>query len=492
VEVVAGVRQPTGVCGAPADTEEELFMENVGARVPRVVSVLATIALIAAACGGGGATAKPSTSAPAATATPAAATATPAAATATPAAATGTPAASSGTIPVPSMPAGLGGTVSVIGTWAGAEQESFLAMVKPFEDATGTKIQYTGTRDINAVINSGNFPDLAGLPGPGALRDLAKAGSLKPLDDVIDVADYSGNAPAGYADIGRNDGKLYGVFIKSAVKGLIWYNPKNYTAGAPKDYAALTATDKGTAQALWCIGLESGAASGWPGTDWIEDIVLRQAGPTAYDNWVNGTAKWSSPEIKKAYETFGEAVKNSYGGATTVNGTNFGEGGYPLFTTPPGCLFHHQASFITDFFAKAPSKPAAGTDFDFFQMPDIDPQFAGGVTGGGDLFGMFKDTPQAKALIAYLATPYAQAIWVGRGGALSADKRVTNYPDETSKRIGGILAGAKTFRFDASDNMPGKMADEFNKSIVAYVADATKLDSILSNLDQVQTDAYGK
>jgi alpha-glucoside transport system substrate-binding protein len=365
-------------------------------------------------------------------------------------------------------------------------------MVAPFEEATGTDVQYTGTRDINAVLNSGNFPDLAGLPGPGVLRDLAKAGSLKPLDDVIDVADYTGNAPAGYADIGRQDDKLYGVFIKSAVKGLIWYNPKNFTGEPPTTLDALAATDKGNAQALWCIGVESGAASGWPGTDWIEDIVLRQSGPEVYDAWVNGTKKWSDPEIKQAFETFGTAVQNAYGGASTVNGTNFGEAGLPLFTDPPGCLFEHQASFITDFYTKAPSAPKAGTDFDFFPMPDINPQFAGGVTGGGDLFGMFKDTEQAKALIRYLATPYAQSIWVGRGGALSADKRVTNYPDETSARTGAILSGATTFRFDGSDNMPGQMAEAFQKAIVEYVGNPGDLDQILTGLDEVQGDAYAE
>jgi alpha-glucoside transport system substrate-binding protein len=461
-------------------------MENFGARMPRVVSALACIALIAGACSSG--SSSPAASGSAGASGTAAASGSAAASTS----AAPTPVPIPPNLPPPAMTAGIGGSVSVIGTWAGSEQDSFTAMVKPFQDATGVTVQYTGTRDINAVLNTGNFPDLAGLPGPGALRDLAKAGSLKPLDDVIDVADYTGNAPAGYADIGRSNGKLYGTFIKSAAKGLIWFDPKNYTAGAPKDWATLAATDKGSAKSLWCIGVESGAASGWPGTDWIEDIVLRQAGPDVYDAWVNGTQKWSSAEIKAAYQTFGDAVKNAYGGSTTVNGTNFGEAGLPLFTTPPGCLLEHQASFITDFYAKAPSAPKAGTDFDFFPMPDIDPKFAGGVTGGGDLFGMFKDTAQAKALIKYLASPYAQSIWVGRGGALSADKRVTNYPDATSKRLGAILAGAKTFRFDGSDNMPGSMSDAFNKSIVKYVSSPDTLDQILKDLDDVQSSAYAK
>jgi alpha-glucoside transport system substrate-binding protein len=516
--------------GVAADEEVHYVQRSTGAR-SRLVVLTAAFALLFAACGGGGgASATPGGGGASPTGAGAGGDTSPSVAATTPAGSpaeesptdspaaesptgspaeesptgspagespSGSPAAGSpsgspagGELPVPTFEQ-IGGTVTVIGTWSGSEQASFEAMVKPFEDGTGIDVQYTGTRDINAVLGSGNFPDLAGLPGPGAMAGFAKAGNLKPLDDVIDAADYRANTPPGFADIGTTDGKLYGIFIKSAVKGLIWYNPANYTGGAPADFNALNATDKGSAEALWCIGLESGAASGWPGTDWIEDIVLRQSGPDVYDRWVAGELKWTSPEIKRAYETFGTVVQNSYGGAANVNRTKFQEGGWPLFTQPPGCLFHHQASFITDFFAQAPQKPAAGTGFDFFGMPDIDPQFAGGVTGGGDLFGMFKDTPQARALIKYLATPYAQSIWVGRGGALSADRRVTNYPDEPGRKSAEILANAQTFRFDASDLMPGTMADAFNKSMVDFVRDPAQLDTILQTLDQAQEDAYG-
>jgi alpha-glucoside transport system substrate-binding protein len=239
------------------------------------------------------------------------------------------------------------------------------------------------------------------------------------------------------------------------------------------------------------VGLESGAASGWPGTDWIEDIVLRQAGPDIYDQWVAGTAKWSSPEIKAAFQSFGTVVAADavFGGPKTVLATNFGDGGNPLFTTPPGCVFHHQASFITDFFTKQGGAKAG--DFDFYPFPDINTQFSGAVEGAGDLFGMFNDTPQAKSLIAYLVTPEAQQIWVDRGGALSANSKVTKYPDPISQRSAEILTKAKIFRFDGSDAMPAAMSSAFQTAILDFTQDQTKLDSILSNLDSVQTSAYG-
>jgi alpha-glucoside transport system substrate-binding protein len=126
--------------------------------------------------------------------------------------------------------------------------------------------------------------------------------------------------------------------------------------------------------------------------------------------------------------------------------------------------------------------------------PDINPQYSGAVEAAGDLFGMFKDTPQARALMKYLVTPEAQAIWVQRGGALSPNKRVPadTYPDPLGKQAGQILTSAKIVRFDASDLMPEAMNNAFWKAILDYVQNPGNLDSILANLDTVQKDAYNK
>ena len=237
------------------------------------------------------------------------------------------------------------------------------------------------------------------------------------------------------------------------------------------------------------MGLESGAATGWPATDWIEGFVLHQSGPDVYDKWTTGQQKWSSPEIKQAFQAFGNVVENSFGGAKNVLATNFVASGDHLFSKPPGCVFVNHATFITDAFKKTGG--AKDGQFDFFPFPDINTSFAGAVEGSGDLFGMFNDTPQAKSLIAYLATAQAQSIWVGKGGAISANKNVTNYPSDILKKAAGDLAAAKIFRFDASDNMPQAMNDAFFKGIVDYTKDASKLDSVLTNLDTVQTSAYG-
>jgi alpha-glucoside transport system substrate-binding protein len=391
-----------------------------------------------------------------------------------------------------------GQTVTVIGTWGGSEQEAFLEMVKPWEQQTGATVKYTGTRDINTVLTtgvaSGVLPDVAGLPGPGQMTEYANAGKLMPLDDVLDIDTYKGETAKALVDLGTVEGQVFGVFIKAAIKGLIWYSPKahDYASAAPKTWDELktqAAANKGQAQNIWCLGIESGAASGWPATDWIEDFVLRTAGPDVYTSWYQGKTKWTDPAIKAAFEMYAnDVVAQTYGGGRTAVATNFADAGNPLFDSPPKCEFLHQASFITGLGGF--KDKAAGTDYNFFPFPDINPQYAGAVVGAGDLFGMFHDTPAAKSLMKYLVTAQAQDVWVKIGGALSANKNATSYPDDVSKRSAEVLSNAKLFAFDASDLMPTSMNDAFWKAMVALTNGSKNVDQVLSDLDNVQKDAY--
>jgi alpha-glucoside transport system substrate-binding protein len=450
-------------------------MAKIWSRRSRLAALLGTVAIVAAACGNGGGTAAPGDTGGAAS--------------------PGGGAASPGAAP---SFGNIGGTVTVVGSWSGSEQESFEAMVAPWEEMTGVEVQYTGSRDLaaqlTAGIASGSLPDVAGLPGPGLMKEWYAAGALQPLD-FVDFATYEAETPPGFAAAGKSpdDDKLIAIFTKAAVKGLIWFNPANWTGGEPATWDELQTAAQGAVSGEtqpWCIAMESGAASGWPGTDWIEDIVVRQSGPDVYDAWVAGEHLWSSPEIKSAFETFGEAVANTYGGSDTILTTAFGSGGNGLFTDPPQCLFHHQASFMTDFFKNEGG--ATDEDFDFFVMPDISPDNAGAVTTAGDLFGMFNDTPQARSLIQWLLTAEAQQIWVERGGFISMNKNVPveAYPDESSRRSAEILQAAASAKFDGSDLMPNAMNDGFFKAIVDYIRDPGQLDSILQRLDGIQADAY--
>lgn len=402
-------------------------------------------------------------------------------------------------------PKKVGGSVSVLATWGGNELDIFNNMVKPFTDSTGAQIQFEGTRDLDAVLTTrvaaGNPPDVAGLPGPGKMAEFAKAGKMVELSKVLDMTQMKKSYAQGWLDLGTVDGKLVGIFMKASLKGLIWYDPKNLQAAGlsiPTTWDQLMSesqsiADKGTTP--WSIGIESGSASGWVGTDWLEQIFLHMYGQDLYRQWYEGKLAWTSPEVKSVWETWGKIVANpkmAYGGNQYINSTNFGNAFEPLFQTPPKAYFHLQATFIQSFIQKEFPDLKPVDDFNFFGFPPIDPKYAKSVEIAGDLAGMFNNTPQAAALIKYFTTAQAQAFWVKAADGISPNRDVplTDYPDPLSKNAAQILTSADIAVFDASDMMPGKMNAAFWSAIVSYVANPGTLDSILTELDKVRQDAY--
>ena len=396
----------------------------------------------------------------------------------------------------------IGGTVSILAQWTGSEQQQFMDMLKPWEDATGVQVKYTGTRDEPTVLTTAiaaggaSLPDVAGIPGPGQMAQYAKAGQLQDLSTAIDTNTYRSQTPASLVDLGTVDGKIVGVFLDVSAKGQIWYDPKvvgDLTSSAPKtwdDLQTLITNDKAKATSPWCFSVESGAATGWPATDLLESFVLHTQGPDYYNNWANGKVKWSDAGMKADWQQLGQIVANSFGGANRILTTNFANAGDPLFTTPPGCLFFHQASFITGLGQFA--KETKLTDYNFFPFPSINAQYAGAIEGGGDLFGMFKSTPQSQSLMKYLVSADAQQLFVKGGEFLSANKGVANYPNAMNQALGALLANATSFVFDASDQMPTEMQNEFYKGLVNYIQNPGQLDSILAHLDSVQSSAYSQ
>ena len=400
------------------------------------------------------------------------------------------------------------GTIKFLGVWSGAEQASWFAVLKPFEDSTGIKVSYEASRDQDAILTStvaaGNPPDVAGAPSPQLLSQFAKQGKLKALNDAVDMTSLQANTAASWIKLGEplNDGKLYQIFAWGAVKGLIWYDPKNFQAkgyNVPKswtDLQNLQTQIKGNGTTPWCVTVESGSATGWAASDWLKEIVLSQSGPDVYDKWVAGTQKWSSPEIKQAWQTFGSVLgpggSNVYGGPQYVVATAFGDVGTPMFANPPKCYMLNQASFITSFFTSANPSLQPVTDFNFFPLPDINTQYAGAHVVAGDSFAMFKDTPQARKLMAYLTTADAQAIWVKRGGKLAVNKQVSAdlYPDALSKQSAQIIVNTQIGKYDATDQMPADMKAATWSDLVKFIQNQNQLDSLLAHLDTVQASAY--
>lgn len=399
------------------------------------------------------------------------------------------------------LAARIAGAVSVLGVWGGTEYDKFMQAVAPFTEETGIEVQFETSREQVTVlftrVEAGNPPDIAILPQPGLLVDLAKMGALVPIDTFIDMDQLKKDYAQAWIDLGSYEGRLYGIWYKGALKSLVWYNPKAFAA---KGYEVPTTWDEMIALSdqivadggtPWCIGLESGAASGWPGTDWIEDIMLRTAGPEVYDKWVNHEIPWTDPAVKRAWEYFGQIARNEdyvWGGTTGVLSTFFGDSPAPLFDDPPGCYMHRQASFITDFFPEG----VTSDDYSVFAFPQIEPEFGVPALGAGDVVVMLKDTPQARAFIQYLATPKPHEIWASLGGFISPHRGVSLdvYPDDITRKQAEVLASAEVFRFDGSDLMPAAVgAGTFWTGVMDYIA-GEDLDTVLETIEASAVDAY--
>src|SRR5713226_5261698 len=402
--------------------------------------------------------------------------------------------------------------VTVWTAWGGSELKAFQDVLKPFHDQTGINVHLTTVRDANQLsinVDAGtSLPDIAPGPSVDKVKDWVGKSVMKPVETALgsDFSAYIANTypalttpPSGQSDdlyIGVVGGKHYELMVKTQVKGLFWYNKKVFTGTAPKTFDELLAINPAqyNAQKLFCAAFESGTASGWPASDQIDNIIMRQNDATFYTNWIQGKVKFTDPQIKLGYQTFLKEVSsaNVYGGPNTVLSTNFGKAGDPLFKTPAGCLFLEQATFIPSFFTQDfPSlNLKAGTDFDFFAHPSMGVTADdGNVNGFYDNFSMYNDTPAARKLMQYMATAPAQQIWANDGGTLGAIKSLT-YTDPVFKRAADIANGAKNLLVTAGDFMPSDMQAAFWKSLLDVTNNPGSLDSVLQHLDAVQKAAY--
>jgi alpha-glucoside transport system substrate-binding protein len=384
--------------------------------------------------------------------------------------------------------AAVGEQVTVFGPWLGPDQENAEAVLKAFAEKSGHDVRYVGSDSFEQQIvvdaEAGSAPNVAVFPQPGLAADMAKKGFLSPLPEgTADWVKENYAAGQSWVDLGTYAGPdgtkaLYGFFYKVDVKSLVWYIPENFEdAGyeipeTMEDLKALTEQIVADGGTPWCIGLGSGGATGWPATDWVEDMMLRTTTPENYDKWVSNELKFDSPEVEGAIEEFGWFARNDAfvaGGAGTVSSTDFRDSPKGLFTSPPQCYMHHQASFIPAFF---PEGTKVGTDADFFYMPAYAGKDLGKpVLGAGTLWAVTKESPGAHALIKFLQSPIAHEIWMAQKGFLTPYKGVNTdvFSDPTLKKMNDVLLEATTFRFDGSDLMPGGVgAGSFWTGMVDY------------------------
>lgn len=393
-----------------------------------------------------------------------------------------------------------GTTVSIQGAFIDKDAENFLASVAEFEAATGIDIDYQGSGDFVTLISTqaaaGNAPDIAFFPNPGLIGEFVELGYLSPLPAEVSAVAQE-NYIQSWLDLGTFNGELYGLAYKASVKSLVWYPPKAFAAAGYEvpttwdEMMALSAQIIADGKTPWCVGFGSGEATGWPGTDWLEDIILREQGPEYYDRWVANEIPFTDAGVQSAFATLGEVMLDDsmvFGGSNGILATEFGDAQSPMFAPGgPECFLHRQASWFTGFLPEGVTVAPDGDTFAFV-LPPIDPAIGTPVMGGGDFAAAFSDRPEVVEVMKFLASPESGIAWAQAGGFVSPHKTfdVNLYPAGIDLASGQAIANADVFRFDGSDAMPGPVQPVFWAGMVDYV-NGGDLNSILSRIQ----DAFG-
>jgi alpha-glucoside transport system substrate-binding protein len=395
-----------------------------------------------------------------------------------------------------------GKTVTVYTSITAPEDAPHIASYQPFVDCTGVEIKYEGSKEFEAQlpvrVQGGNAPDIAYLPQPGLLQTLVGTGAVKAAPPEV-VANVDKNMP-DWKNYGTVDGTFYAAPLGANVKSFVWYSPSAFAEKGyeiPTTWADLLAlSDKMVADAggedikPWCAGIESGDATGWPATDWVEDVMLRTAGAETYDKWVNHEIPFNDPAVATALAEVGKILKNDkfvnggYGDVKTIASTSFQDAGQPILDGT--CYMHRQASFYA---ANWPEGTEVGPEGEVwaFYLPSVDTSTKP-VLGGGEFTAAFADRPEVKAFQTYLSSVEwadERAKTCGSGGCVTANKNadpelLKNPVDKLSAEA--LTDTAATFRFDGSDLMPGAVgAGTFWKGMTDWIIgkdDQTTLDFI--------------
>lgn len=386
------------------------------------------------------------------------------------------------------LPAG-DGKVTIYGGYGEAQAAAFQKALTEFGQANGIEITFTSLAtfdtDIKVKIEAGQEPDIAMWPQPGGLKNLAD--HLVPLEEVIDLSVPQSTLVPGWDKLAVVDGKIYGLPVSANMKTLVFYNPSAFEAhgyAVPTNAAELAALEE-TIKAdgagyPWCAGIESGGATGWPFTDWLEQYVLDYNGPDVYAKWIAGDVDFASPEVTKAVDEVSKhllADGQVNGGGISMATDSFQDTA-PLFADGKDngqCFMLRQGSFITAFMPEdiqAEIKAENYTHLDVFPLPAPEGAQAG-VIGGGDIAAIFKghvDQDVAK-VAAYIFSPDVLKYQVATGD-ISPHKTfdLSLYPNAMQKKIGEAMAKASVFGFDGSDQMLAEVNAEFWAAGTDFVA----------------------
>lgn len=397
------------------------------------------------------------------------------------------------------------GSVTVLNAMEPQEADALQGVI---DDLINSKVDYKAELEANADfetqikirIEGGNPPDIAMYPQPGSVIEQAKAGNLVSLEDLgMNIDELNKTFGEYFMSLGEYNGKHYGLPTNINLKSMIWYPKDDFDKAGyqiPKTWDELIALSdqiKADGSTPWCVGFESGGATGWPATDWMEDIMLRTAGPDVYSQWVNHEIPFNDPAVQHAAQLFGDimfAPGYVLGGADKTPSIAFGDAPGPMFKEPPGCWLHRQANFINAFF---PADAKAGVDYDWFPFPTIDDPTQSAALFAGELSVVFRNAPEVKDFLERFDSTEVQC---AQGGLATTSRISPNVNVGADCYANSVLAGASEVltaalksgnaRFDASDMMPSAVGSgSFWTGMVKYMQGGpSSLDGVLSDIEK--------
>lgn len=394
--------------------------------------------------------------------------------------------------------------LEVTGVWTGVEEQRFEAVLEAFTASTGIPVTYTSLGDdasavLRARVDAGAPPDVAVLSQPALLEDFARQGMLHPLDDDVRRAVEQHYDPV-WRRLGTVDGSLYGVWFKAANKSTVWYRPAAFRAAGvepPADWDSLVATSDALARA-GVRPLTLAAGDAWTLTDWFENVYLRLAGPQRYDQLTRHEISWTDESVKEALRVLDELWGRPGvldGGRTNALSTTFPASVSRVFSAEPTAAMVYEGDFVAGV-VRAETEAVVGRDADFFDFPALGGS-APAVVGGGDVAVQLRDRDEADALMRYLASPEAAAVWASRGGFTSPNRSLdlAVYPDDVSRRSAEALREAgDNFRFDMSDLGPTEFSGTPGQGQWRILQDfvlSGDVDATAAALEEAAERAYG-
>jgi len=392
------------------------------------------------------------------------------------------------------------GTLTVLSLWGGSERSNFLQVIDGFTTKTGIPVQYETARDFLPVIRTrlaaGNPPMVAIIPRPGVMVDLAREGSIVPLDQ-LGITNMADNYSQAWLDLGTAEGKLYGIAVKANSKSTVWYKPESLKAlGAdiPKTWDEFSAlADKYVAAGKTPFAVGS-SQSTWTLTDWFENIYVRTAGPDKYSELFGGKVAFNDQSVKDAVKRMTDLIakpENVAGGREGVLGTDFVGGIARVFGANADAEMYYEGGFVGGII-KGEVNPSLEPvkDYAFFTFPEIDPAQGSPLIGGGDLAVAFQDNDLVRQFMAYLSTKDSADIWASTG-TISPNKNTdaSKYPNPLAVEEAKQVAGAAVFRFDGSDLLPGSLADPWGGVLQGAIDNPDNIDQLLNDVEELAANA---